>query len=224
VVRIRYLGHSAFLLSNNAGSALIDPFLTGNPLAAITPSDLNPDLILVTHAHGDHMGDAIDIAKRAGSTILSTFEIANYCSENGAKAVGAHMGGEVDMGFCRVKIFPAFHSSSLDGKMLGAPCSFAVSMSGKHIYHAGDTALFGDMKLIGEEFDLDAALLPIGGHFTMGPSDAVRAARLLKADLIIPMHYNTFDVIKKDPNEFCDEVKKNGMNCIVLRPGEEYSL
>lgn len=224
MVRIKYLGHSAFLISNGNGSVLIDPFLTGNPMAAADPLELNPDLILVTHAHGDHMGDAIDIAKRAGSKILSTFEIANYCSENGAEAIGAHMGGEVDMDFCRVKIFPAFHSSSVDGKMLGAPCSFVISIDGRHIYHAGDTALFGDMKLIGEEFSLDVALLPIGGHFTMGPSDAIRAAKLLGADMIIPMHYGTFDVIKKDPHEFRKEAENNGMKCTVLHPGEEYLL
>jgi L-ascorbate metabolism protein UlaG (beta-lactamase superfamily) len=220
MVTIRYLGHSAFLMVGKAGSVLVDPFLTGNPLAAVKPSQLNPDVILVTHAHGDHLGDSIEIAERTGATILSTFELANYCADLGVNTIAANIGGTVEFDFCDVKLFPAVHSSSMDGRMLGVPCSFVVTIDGVSIFHAGDTALFGDLALIGDEFDLDLALLPIGDIFTMGPEDAVRASGMLKAYPCI----TTFEAIQVDPHAFCELLRKSGSRCAVLRPGEERAI
>lgn len=225
MVDIVYLGHSAFLLESSKGKILIDPFITGNPLAS-APKDLKPDLILVTHAHGDHLGDAIEISKKTRAPVHSTFEIANYASSKGAKSIDGHIGGTLVMPFCSVKIFPALHGSSVDGiSSVGIACSFVISTDGKAIYHAGDTALFGDMKLIGEEFKIDMALLPIGGHYTMGIDDAVRATAMLNSKFVIPMHYNTFDPIRADPEEFRRKVEsKTRAKCIILRPGDRYRL
>lgn len=221
MVRITYLGHSAFLLDSGEGSVLIDPFISGNPLAKTSPSDLRPDLILVTHAHDDHLGDAIEIARRSGATILSTFEVGQYALSEGVKAVPAHMGGKVDFRHCSVKLFPAWHSSSIGDRTLGMACSFVLLLGAKTFYHAGDTALFGDMRLIGEEFDVDVAMLPIGGHFTMGIEDAVRAAQLLAPKAVIPMHFNTFDVIRADPRRFEELLKRDtACTCMVMEVGE----
>jgi len=165
-VAVKYLGHSAFLLTYDKAAILIDPFLSGNPCAAASPSQVHADLILVTHAHSDHLGDAIDISKRTGAPILSTFELAGYCMARKAKTIDGHIGGVIETPYCTVKIFPALHGSSdEDCATIGVACSFVISVDNKTIYHAGDTALFGDMKLIAEEFDLDVALLPIGGHY-----------------------------------------------------------
>jgi L-ascorbate metabolism protein UlaG (beta-lactamase superfamily) len=225
MVIVRYIGHAAFLIEAGEAKMLIDPYLSGNS-AAVAPKGLKPDLILVTHAHGDHLGDAIEISKKTGVSILTTNEIANYCITKGAKAIDAHIGGKISFPFGTVKLFPAVHSSSVDGiSLVGVPCSFVITVDGKSIYHAGDTALFGDMKLIGEEFKLDVALLPIGGHYTMGIDDAVRAAKLLNARTIVPMHYDTFDVIKANPFEFCKKVKTEAkLICVILRPGEKLTL
>jgi L-ascorbate metabolism protein UlaG (beta-lactamase superfamily) len=226
VVKIKYLGHSSFLISSADSNVLIDPFLTGNPMAAMSSDELTPDLILVTHGHEDHLGDAIEISKRTGSTILGTFEVANYCSSKGANVRDGHIGGVAKFPFGLVKFFNAVHSSSAgDGTPLGNPCSFVIVMDGKAIYHAGDTALFGDMALIAEEFDLDLAILPVGGHYTMGIDDAVRAEKLLNAKNVVPMHYDTFDVIKADVADFCRKIEgQTKAKCAVLRPGEELSI
>lgn len=213
-----FIGHAAFLLRGR-GEVLIDPYLTENPLTEVQPEELEPDLILVTHAHHDHLGDAIDISRRTGAPILTTPEVASHVEGVGATAIAAHMGGVVDTGFCEVKLFPAWHSSSIDGRMLGVPVSFVISMDGVLIYHAGDTALFGDMTLIGEEFDLDLALLPIGGRYTMGPDDALRALRLLHPKNVVPMHYDTFDTIRLDPSRFCSGAEEIGIRCHPLPPG-----
>ncbi len=225
MVEIRYLGHSAFQISGQGGSLIIDPFLTDNPLVDVKAEEVHPDLILLSHAHQDHLGDAIKISKREDAPILSTFEVAGYCESKGASAIPAHMGGTVEFEFCRVKLFPAWHSSSVDERDLGNPCSFVVSIDDRALYHSGDTALFGDMNLIGEQYQLDVAMLPIGGHFTMDMEDAVRAEKFLRADVVIPMHYGTFDVIEADPEEFCRRLKEEtGKGCRVLGIGEAYSL
>jgi L-ascorbate metabolism protein UlaG (beta-lactamase superfamily) len=223
-MRVEYLGHAAFLLVGEGGSVLVDPFLEENPNAALRPEEVTPDLILVSHAHHDHLGDAIQISKASGAPILTTPEIAHYCLEQGVVSIGAHMGGVVDRGICTVKIFPAWHSSSIGGRMIGVPCSFVISMDGRAIYHAGDTALFGDMSLIGEEFSLDLALLPIGGWYTMGPEDALRALRLLDAQAVVPMHYNTFDQIRANPISFCKKVTEMGRKCFPLATGDSLEL
>jgi L-ascorbate metabolism protein UlaG (beta-lactamase superfamily) len=223
-MRVKYLGHAAFLLFGEDGSVLVDPFLDENPKAALRPEEVNPDLILVSHAHHDHMGDAIQISKASGAPILTTPEIAHHCLQKGADAIAAHMGGVIDRGICVVKIFPAWHSSSIGGKMIGVPCSFVISMDGRAIYYAGDTALFGDMSLIGEEFSLDLALLPIGGWYTMGQEDALRALRLLDSRAVIPMHYDTFDQIRANPFDFCEKVAEMGRKCFPLEPGDSLEL
>jgi L-ascorbate metabolism protein UlaG (beta-lactamase superfamily) len=219
---LTYLGHSAFSVACSKGVVLIDPFLTGNPRAAISAKEAKADVILVTHAHGDHLGDAISIAKRTGATIVASFELANHCISQGAKAIDPHFGGTVDLPMGRVKLFPAVHSSSTDdGVFLGQAASFLLEVDGARIYHAGDTALFGDMRLIGEEFEIDVALLPIGGHYTMGIEDAVRAVKMLRPIIVVPMHYNTFPIIEVDPLEFKRLVERETRSeCEILKPGD----
>ncbi len=224
-MKIRYLGHSAFQLFGLKGTVLIDPYLRGNPKASTTPDKVDADVILVTHAHGDHLGDAIEIAKKNDAVILATFELASYCESKGAKVLDGHFGGVVSTEACKVKIFPAIHSSSISGRLISMPSSFVVDIDSKIVYHAGDTSLFGDMLLIGEEFNLDVALLPIGGHYTMGMADAVRAQKRLRAKVVIPMHYNTHDLILANPVEFKCMIEKAGLGkCVVLDPGQDLEL
>jgi len=224
-VKVLYLGHSAFQLTGSKGKLLIDPYLTDNPRAAIKAKDVEANVIVVTHGHGDHLGDAIDIAKRTGATIFATFELANYCQSKGAKVMDGHLGGTYHSPLGKIKLFPAFHSSSIDGQLIGMPSSVVVSMDGKHIYHAGDTALFGDMSLIAEQYDLDAALLPIGGHYTMDIDDAVRAEEFLRAKNVVPMHYKTWESIEVDPKDFEQKIAKQGIGRpVLLKPGESFEL
>lgn len=223
---LTYLGHSAFSIACSKGTVLIDPFLEGNPKASIKADEVEADVILVTHAHGDHLGDAIAIAKRTGATIVGTFELANYCAEKGAKVMDGHFGGTVSLPMGEAKMFPAVHSScTSEGVFLGQAASFVLEADGACIYHAGDTALFGDMRLIGEEFCLDVALLPIGGHYTMGIKDAVRAVKLLRPLTVVPMHYATFPPIDVDPLEFKKLVEsETRTECAVLKPGESLEI
>jgi len=226
MLKLRYLGHSAFSISTSKGDVLIDPFLEGNPQAAIKAKEVRADIILVTHAHGDHLGDAIGIAKRTGATIVGTYELAQYCAGQGAKTIDAHFGGVIELPMGRVKLFPAMHSSSADdGTCLGQAASFVLSIEDNSIYHAGDTALFSDMSLIQEEYALDVAMLPIGGHYTMGIDDAVRAVKLLKPRTVVPMHYGTFPVIAADPVEFKRKVEAvTSSRCKVLHPGDSMEI
>jgi len=214
-MKLTYLSHSCFTLETSTHRLIIDPFLSGNPLATVSPDEIECDYILLSHGHEDHFGDAIAIAKRTGATIIANFEIATYCAHRGAKAHPMQPGGAWRFPFGRVKMTIAHHSSGLgneDGTatFLGNPAGLLITADGKTLYHAGDTALFLDMKLIGELDKIDAALLPIGDNFTMGPEDAARAVEFLNASLAIPMHYNTFDLIKVDPKRFVDAVKAGG--------------
>ena len=223
---LTYLGHSAFSVACTRGTVLIDPFLEGNPRASIKAKEAEADVILVTHGHGDHLGDSISIAKRTGATIVASFELAEYCAKQGAKVIDAHVGGTAHLPLGEAKLFNAVHSSSTDdGAYLGQPVSFVLQADGANIYHAGDTALFGDMGLIGDEFCLDVALLPIGGHYTMGVKDAVRAVKLLRPVLVVPMHYATFPHIHADPLEFKRLVERETRTeCEVLRPGQSLEV
>jgi L-ascorbate metabolism protein UlaG (beta-lactamase superfamily) len=225
-MRLKFLGHAAFSVSATEGTVLIDPFLSDNPCAAARPEEVEAEVILVTHGHGDHLGDAVPISKRTCAPIVATFELANYCADQGAKVIDAHFGGVVKLPMGSVKLFPAMHSSSIDcGPFLGQAASFVLSCEGKHIYHAGDTALFGDMALISEEFQLDVACLPIGGHYTMGIDDAVRATKLLRPRKVVPMHYGTFEVIDADPLEFKEKVERaTATECVILEPGGSLDL
>lgn len=220
---IRFFGHSCFMISNDKERILIDPFLSGNPLAAAKIDDLKPTLILVTHGHGDHLGDAIEISKKSGAPIAGVFELVNYCSNKGAEVISGHMGGKFPFEFGWVKFVPAFHSSSTgDGVYTGNPIGFVINFYGHHIYHAGDTCIFGDMELIGRLYRVDTALLPIGGTYVMDIDDAVEAARMLNCSNVIPMHYNTFPPIEADPNVFREKVEaKTRAHGVILKPGEE---
>lgn len=228
-MKINFLGHSGFMLEGSK-TILVDPFLTGNPLARANPKDLKADYILITHGHGDHLGDALEIAKRNNATIISVFELANYCTRKGLKAHPLHIGGGYNFDGIYIKATMAWHGNSLEredgaAEYLGVACGFIIYMDGKTIYHSGDTGLFLDMELIGILNPLDLAILPIGDNFTMGSRDALEAVKLLKAPLVIPMHYNTFPLVKQDPILFKKNVEKTTTSkVLVLNPGESIKL
>ncbi|HYM71179.1 MAG TPA: metal-dependent hydrolase [bacterium] len=223
---LTYYGHSAWALETKGTMVLIDPFLTGNPLAPVTAADLRPSFIVLTHAHGDHYGDTVELAKRAGATVIANFEIVNYAQKQGvANAHPLHIGGAHTFPFGRVKLTVAFHGSSFpDGTYGGMPAGVLFEIEGKRLYDAGDTALFSDMRLIGED-GLDVALLPIGDNFTMGPEDAVKAAKLLGARTVIPQHYNTWPLIAQDPQLFKRLVEASTASTVAaLKPGERFEI
>jgi len=227
-MRITYFGHSAFQFQHGDQSLLIDPFLSGNPSATVSPETLSPQTILLTHAHNDHVGDTVAIAKRTGATIITVFELATYLGRQGVTAIGANHGGTVAFAGGSVKFTPAWHSSSYsvddDFVAPGIPAGLVIRFGGKTVYAAGDTCLFGDMALIGEE-GLDAAILPIGDHFTMGPADAARASRLLRAGIVIPCHYDTFPPISQDPAQFATLVAEQCDSTVVaLRPNDAHDF
>jgi len=223
MAELTFLGHAAFKLSEEGKETLLlDPFISGNPLAVLKAEEIKADYILVTHGHADHLGDAYEIARANNATIISTAEIAGQAKENGVNAHAQHLGGRHSFPFGSVKLTLAFHGSGIPG---GHACGFVIDYYDKKVYFAGDTALFGDMKLIGELDALDLALLPIGDNFTMGIDDAVVAASFLKAKTVIPYHYNTWPLIEADPQEFKQKVvEKTGSRCVVLPPGESYNL
>lgn len=219
--RLTYLGHAAFKVEGSKARIVIDPFLSGNPLATVGPEEIKVDYVLLTHGHNDHLGDGIDIAKTNQATIVAPNELAIYCADKGAKIHPMHIGGAHEFPFGRVKLTIAHHGSvAPDGTYTGNPCGFVLTMDGKSLYHPGDTGLFYDMKLIGQLNRIDVALLPIGDNFTMGIEDAVRAADYLQAGLYIPMHYKTFEVIDVDPDEFVKKVQAEGRQAQVLPIGE----
>ena len=225
MAKITYFGHAAFQVENGRAKILIDPFLNDNPLSPVKAKDVIADYIILSHGHGDHLGDALEIAKRTNSTIIAVNELANYCSEKGTRAHNMHIGGSYAFPFGRVKFTIAHHGSvAPDGVYTGNPAGILLTLDGKNIYHAGDTGLFYDMKLIGESARLDAALLPIGDNFTMGIEDAVRAVELLKPKLTIPMHYNTWPVISADPNDFVKGIEAKGFKGKILKPGESLEV
>lgn len=227
-IAVHYLGHSCFLLATSKAKILLDPFLTGNPQAATTADKVPADFILVSHGHGDHYGDAVAIAKRTGATIVAPYELALHAGAQGAKVHPMGCGGGKDFSFGRVQLTVAHHSSSVDegGKTISmaAPVGFLIRADGKTIYFAGDTALTMDMELLGRRTSIDLALLPIGDNFTMGPSDAAEAVKMLKAKRAVPMHYNTFELIEVDPGIFKKEAEKHGARVDVLKPGETLEL
>lgn len=225
-MKLKYFSHSAFQLATNDGKIiLIDPFITGNPTSPVSADTLNADYIILTHAHGDHIGDAFEIAKRCDALIIAVNELANYAIEKGLKAHNMHIGGSYNFDFGKVKFTIAHHGSlTPDGHYGGEPAGVIVTADGQSVYHAGDTGLFYDMKLIGEMNNIDYMLLPIGDNFTMGITDAIKAVELTDPETAIPMHYNTFPVIEADPMEFKSKVESHGTNCIVLEYGEEIEL
>jgi len=228
--RLRWLGHSALLLENDGKHVLIDPFLTGNPKAAAAAKDVPADLILISHGHGDHVGDAIEIAKRTGATVATNYEISEWLKkpERGLKKVEGlqHGGGFTFADWVHVKLTLAFHGSVLpDGSNGGNPCGFVLTFpDGARIYDAADTALFGDMALIGEP-KLDLALLPIGDYYTMGVDDSIRAVKLLKPKFVMPIHFNTFPAIEQDAQVWAERIQsETDATPVVLEPGEWFDL
>ena len=227
ITRIRWLGHSAIALETAGNHILIDPFLSGQNKPPIRADDVAADFILISHGHEDHVGDSVAIAKRTGATVICNYEISLWLQRQGVKKVhGQQHGGGFNHPFGRVKLTLAFHGSALpDGSYGGNPCGFLIDLKdGKKIYHAGDTGLFGDMRLIGEE-GIDLAMLPIGDNYTMGPDDALRAVKLIQTKKVIPIHYNTFPIIAQDANAWGVKVNAaTGVEMIVLQPGEEIEL
>ena len=228
--RVRWLGHSCLLIETDGHSVLIDPFLTGNPKAATKAEEVATELILISHGHGDHVGDAVAIAQRTGATVLSNYEIGTWLQQapRGLTNVHGlqHGGGYTFKSGIRVKLTLAFHGSALpDGSNGGNPCGFLVTCpDGLKIYDAADTGLFGDMALIGEE-GIDLAFLPIGDYFTMGPDDALRAVKLLKPRIVIPIHYNTFPPITQDASAWAARVKREtNSSPVVLEPGDWFEI
>lgn len=218
MLKFNFYGHACFQLDDGKYKLLFDPFLTGNPLASIKADEVEADYLLVTHAHGDHSGDGYDIVVRTGATAIGIPEVTDFGGEN-IKTISMNLGGTLKLPFGFVRMVPALHSSGVQG---GVPCGYVVGIGGKIIYFAGDTCLFGDMKLIGERDKIDWAILPIGDHFTMGIEDAAKAVEFLGAKNVIPVHYNTWDIIKQDPEEFKKLVK--GAKVHIVKPGESLNL
>lgn len=224
-MQLRYLGHSGIELTSASFNLVIDPFLTGNPTATIKPESLSPQHIILTHAHGDHTSDVEPVARRTGAPVISNAEIVGYYDAKGLKGHPMNTGGRFSFPFGKLTFTPAWHSSSFpDGSYGGNPMGVILELEHKRIYHAGDTALFSDMALLGKK-GIDVALLPIGDNFTMGPEDALEAVKLIQPKQVIPIHYNTFGLIKQDGPAFKRMVEsKTSARCIVLEPGESVEL
>ncbi|MBS4202608.1 metal-dependent hydrolase [Lederbergia citrea] len=227
-MKVSYHGHSVVKIVTKGKTILIDPFITGNELTDLKAENENPDIIILTHGHGDHVGDTEAIAKRCNSLVIAPNELATYLSWQGLNTHPMHIGGAYEFDFGRVKFTPAFHGSAIitDKKeiiYMGMPAGVLFMAEGKTIYHAGDTALFSDMKLIGERHPIDLAFLPIGDNFTMGPEDAALAAKFTNAKMVVPIHFDTFPPIKQDPQSFID-LLEDEINGKIMKPGDLVEL
>ena len=224
--KLTWYGHATLGLDTGGYKVLIDPFFSGNPVASASADEVAADYILVSHGHGDHVGDTLDIVKRTGAKAISNAEIAGWLSKQGVEAHGQHLGGGYSHPFGYLKLTLALHGSGLpDGSNGGNPAGFLLTTNDGHkIYLACDTGLFGDMRLIGDE-GIDLAVLPIGDNYTMGPDDALRAVKLLEPKYAIPIHYNTWDLIAQDPNAWAQRVQaETSTQVTVLEPGGTFTL
>lgn len=220
---VSFHGHSVVKIKTRNHTILIDPFIRGNEMTDLVPENEKPDVILLTHGHNDHVGDTVEIAKACDALVIAPFELANYIGSQGVKTHPMHIGGAREFEFGKVKFTQAFHGSSYETDnnetiYTGMPSGILFTAEGKTVYHAGDTALFGDMKLIGDRHPIDLAFLPIGDNFTMGIEDAAYAVELLKPKAVVPVHYDTFPPIKQNPQTFKELVK--GSTVHVLKAGE----
>jgi L-ascorbate metabolism protein UlaG (beta-lactamase superfamily) len=224
---LRFLGHAAVQLTGGGADVVIDPFLTGNPKAAVAAGDLDPDVILLTHGHADHLGDTVDLAKRSGATVLAIVELAAEIEGAGVEnVVNPNLGGTVQFDWGWVKMVPAWHTAVSPSGTPHTPAGLLVYYDGKLVYHLGDTCLFSDLKLISHRGNrVDVALIPIGGHFTMDRYDAVTAAEYVGADTVIPIHYGTFPPVETDAQAYKSDVQNAGFSEVVLlEPGDTHTI
>lgn len=219
-ISITFLGHAGFLLSDGTHTVAIDPFLTGNPVATMKPDEVKCQSIVLTHGHADHLGDTVAIAKANDATVFGAFEIVEYMGEQEIKGEPGNPGGKITADFGWVAFTQAVHSSSYDGRYMGMPCGAVVHMGGVTVYHLGDTGIFGDMKLLGEIYQPDIALVPTGDRFTMGPELATRAVEMIKPKVAIPMHFGTWPLLLPDASGF----EPKGVEVKEMEPGETWQF
>ena len=229
-MEIRFLGHACFELSEGDARVLVDPFLTGNPKAAVGPDEVDPTHILLTHGHADHIGDTVPLAQRTGAPVVAIVELAGEIGEEGVETFDPNLGGTVEFDWGWVRLVPAWHTSTTPKGTVNTPAGLVINLGGKTVYHLGDTALFTDLQLVSRRDEIDVALMCIGGHYTMDRQDGVQAADLIGAHEVIPCHYDTFPPIETDAQAFKSDVEertsyesRKAEKVVVLQPGETHT-